>query len=81
MTTRSPSWAVGFNAECVERQGVFSAGDGDVDIACADGSCTCTLTPHAPGATATSFKFAVASACDGEGGARQLLVTRCTPGR
>jgi hypothetical protein len=70
-----------FNAECVERQGVVTAGDGDVDIACADGGCTCTLTPHAPGATTTSFTFADASACDGEGGARQLLVTRCMPGR
>ncbi|HXJ20549.1 MAG TPA: hypothetical protein VMT03_09975 [Polyangia bacterium] len=70
-----------FNAECVERQGVFTAGDGDVAIACADGSCTCTLAPHAPGAAATSFTFTDASACEGEGGARQLLVTRCMPGR
>jgi hypothetical protein len=69
-----------FNAECVERQGTLTPGDGDVAIACASGGCTCTLTPHAQGAAATAFSFADASACDRKGGARQLLLTRCMAG-
>jgi hypothetical protein len=74
------STACSFNAECVDRQGVVTPGDGDVEIACADGACTCTLAPHAPGAAASTFTFAVTSPCDQEGGARQLLLTRCMTG-
>jgi hypothetical protein len=69
-----------FNAECLERQGTVTPGDGDVELACAAGHCTCTLTPHAPGASATRFDFTEPSACDGDSGARQLLVARCMSG-
>ncbi|HSS38891.1 MAG TPA: hypothetical protein VLT58_08990 [Polyangia bacterium] len=68
------------NAECVQRQGTATAGDGDVSIACGGDSCTCTLQPHAPGAGATAFTFAVPAPCGSAGGLASLLTERCERG-
>ncbi|MES1205362.1 MAG: hypothetical protein ABUS79_05445 [Pseudomonadota bacterium] len=69
------------NAECVQRQGSVTAGDGDLSIACAGPNCTCTLQRHAAGAAATTFTFAAPAPCDSAGGLTSLLTERCEPKR
>jgi hypothetical protein len=68
------------NAECIQRHGEATPGDGLVAIECKGKACICTLEPLTPAAKAKKFRVELDAPCATTERARVLLIEQCMRG-